>query len=73
MKTVIDKKALLKKNSKAKKVFEKNAAIMKDIPVEKTKYRLGNPYGAKIMHPVEEQSDWEDQRTPINYVRLRRY
>ena len=73
MKVAIDKKALLKKNSKAKKVFEKNTAIMKDIPVEKTQYRLGNPYGSKIMHPVEDQSNWEEQHTPTHYVRLRRY
>lgn len=73
MKKTIDKKALLEKNVKAKEVFEKITEQMKDIQIEKTNYRLGNPFGSKKMYPLEEDSDWEQPITKSNYVEIRRY
>ena len=70
MKVAIDKKELLRKNPKARASFKKNAAIMEDISVQKSKYTLGQPYGLRIMHPIKDQSEWEGQPTVTNFVRL---
>ena len=53
---MLDIDALLKKNPDVKEVFERNQAILENLPpVKKHGYRIGLPYGAR--QPVTEQQD----------------